>query len=570
MEQANITITRRLDSVLNGLKSEFKTIYTRMDFNNILDEIKKTGMKSDRPSKLKMLYEMFNVCGIEYELGKDNEYYEKIVENSSLPDFTDIEDDIVYALYSIYSEFPSPEEYMERIVDRLCYDEDGWGDDTLRIRILKQFIKYGNYLCDAGFNGRNVVRDFVKVKIGKKPSDEEVLKYLDDNVFARLQTATKAQRRPIGPFGLLKVADDLASGKFRTGGATKRDLYLFAMVYGMCYYTSSEGSNKINDIETNLFHDYYTNNLIRFISNAYKGKLSEYELDPSGQGINYKNFAEMVYIYYISTEYSPQEKIRLSSEMIKRVQESQFKNENVTMADVGRTVFYRDYFKHDNSKNLFSEDVLCLSEEDFEKFICEKYNCNTFSGNTNKGVLQIETEQVSAYEVYESILNELKNMGVALENCNYGLWFTDVAAFKKKCFSNICDRRPEVDRKKFDEFMELLLGINSFLGVTVDEKISEQNEEQEWKKLSTMKTKALYVDSKEAVTRTSIIVAFYYYFNAKHEADENISWKSFEKFFSEFKGEIDKMLDAAYYQRFSGKNIFDLVVAFSAYSYWNL
>ena len=525
MNKTKGTITRRMDSVLGGLQKEFRALYTMEDFENKLDALKKAGTNSDRPSKLKKLFDMFDSYGIPYEYGKDNAYYENLVKNADIPAFSDIEDKMLYALYTRYREYPSPEEYMERMVDRLCFDEDDWGHDTLRVRILKQFIKYSSYLEDAGFSGKKVIRDYVKEKTGKKPSDEEVLRGLDAGVFDGLETANKSQKKPEGKFGLLKTADDLAGGKFRAEGATKRSLYLFAMVYKMTYYAGGADDAEIpdleTDIETNLFRDYYANNLMRFISDAYSGKLCEYELDPSGQGINYKNFAEMIYLYYISKNCSPQDKIRLSDEMIKRVQEDRFKKgkANAVGSDVGYTVFYRGFFKNDKADGLFSEDILNLSESEFEKFICENYDCDTYTGSYESktgivdgktSVFQLETEQNSAFREYNSILKDLAEKR-PLENCNYGLWFTDLAAFKKKGYENICDRRADIDRDRFDEFMKLLFGINSFMGYTADEDISNLEENKERKELSIRKTKALFVPSASAVTRTSMIVAWYYY-----------------------------------------------------------
>lgn len=568
------TITRRMDSVLDGLQREFRSLCDKADFEGKIEALKKAGTKSDRSSKLRKLFDMFDMCGIEYERGKDNAYYEELVRNADLPSFSEIEDRMLLSLFSTHEDYPSPEDYMKRIVDRLCYEEDGWENDTLRLRILKQFIKYGNYLTEAGYGGRKTICDYAKEKIRGKITDKIVLAELDDGIFDGLETATKAQKKPDGKFGLLKMVDDLASGKFRAEGATKKSLYLFAMVYGMTYYSRDGDTAEIidfrTDIETNLFRDYYANNLMRFISDAYRGRLCEFEIDPSGQGINYKNFAEMIYLYYISKDCSPQDKIRLSSEMIKRVQDSRFKQGKKSTDKMGGTVFYRV---------LFSEDVLSKPESEFEDFICENYDCDTYVGNyeTKEGTkdqkigpIQMKTEQHSAFEEYQAILNALKKYGVALENCNYGLWFTDVAAFRKKGRENLCDRIAEIDREKFTEFMDLLLGINNFIGYTVDETVSSQNSEQEWNEPSKIKTKALYVESPDAVTRTSMIVAYYYYYNAVHENDAGNRRKNFEEVFNNFKRDIDPKLEAAYYQPLSGKNIFDVLVTFSSYAYLNV
>ena len=53
---------------------------------------------------------------------------------------------------------------MDRIIRRLQKEEDQekWGLDSLRLRILKQFIKYGNYLNDVGYGGRLTIKKWVQ------------------------------------------------------------------------------------------------------------------------------------------------------------------------------------------------------------------------------------------------------------------------------------------------------------------------------------------------------------------------------------------------------------------------
>ncbi len=673
----NGTITRRMDSVLNGLQSEFKSLCDISDFERKLATLKMAGTKSDRSSKLRKLFDMFDMCGILYEKGKDNAYYENLVHSSAIPTFFEIENRMLCALYKEYAKYPSPEDYMNRMVNRLCCPNDGWDNEPLRVRILKQFVKYGNYLEDADIKGKATVVKYVKEKMGlnHEPTQEEVCANVDEGVFRALnvqngdiwearnqiiaeiqkiasiekeidemkedlselhedditidildrrETGTKKivysyrvnqneigikeiefkideKEKNIGDVEkeieklrsriaslkskekdrrkalkrkveLLKIADDLANGKFRTGGATKKYLYLFAMVYGMTYYSGAMATDEIidfkTDMEINLFRDYYTNNLMRFISEAYKGNLCEYDLDPSGQGINYKNFAEMIYLYYISKDYEPQEKIKYSYEMICRVQERCYQKGAVdTAKNSDRTIYY---------KNLFSEDLLLLDAKAFEKFICENYDCDTYKGNRKKGVLELEDEQATAFAVYQDVITELNKIltarGDTMDICNYGLWFTDVANFKKRGMEyafEVCDKN-DFDYVKFEEFIELLMGVNRFVGYTVDEKSSMQNKEQEHSEISKIKIKALDVSSKNKVSRTSIIVAYYYYYNALHENDSDEKQKSFEEVFNNFKKGIDSKLEVAFYQPLSGKNIFDVLVAFSSYAYLNI
>ena len=578
------TITRRTDSVLDGLQNEFKTICTIKDVESKMYFVNAAGSKSDRASKLRKLFDLFDACGISYERGRENSYYENLIKSSHFPDFPEIEERMIMALYSRYKEYPNPEEYMLRIVNRLCFKEDLWTQDSLRLRILKQFIKYGNYLSDAGYSGKRAIIDYAKTKAEKKTiSDEDVLLFVDDGIFSCLDNATKAQKKPEGKYGLLKLADDLATGKFRAEGSTKKGLYLFAMVFGMTYFSGRTDSGEIldysTDIEINLFRDYYSNNLMRFISDAYRGRLCEYEVDPSGQGINYKNFAEMIYIYFISQDSEPNEKIRLSGEMINRVRSRQYKTGSAVLKSENDTVYYKGLFFGNTPNSLFCEDVLKLPAEEFEDFICENYDCDTYGGTyeTKNGPadrkiseMQLQTEQNTAYLEYQKIIKKLKELDVSLDRCNYGLWFTDVAAFKKLGSESFKKRLKIINDKDFDLFVEMLQGVNDFVGYTVDEETSDLTTEQEWKETAKTMTKALFVSSAKEVTRTSIIVAFYYYYNALHENDGNAKWKNFEELFVDFKREVDVYLLNADYQALSGKNIFDVLVTFSSYAYLNI
>ncbi|MCI8482999.1 MAG: hypothetical protein HFH41_01510 [Lachnospiraceae bacterium] len=584
------TITRRMDRAFYGLDQEFQSLYDRMDFEKKIEELKGAGGRSNRPGILAGLFEMFEACGIEYEKGGGDDYYEELVHRVKLPSFSDIEDRMLYAVYEKYGDYPSPEEYMNRIVQRLSFPEDHWEQDTLRVRILKQFIKYGD--CLDGMKdrngkklvgGKNTIKNYIKRKLGRNPKEAEWWELADEGVFlefeselrkvreeaARLGPEAKKEKKKAreqikalgklnGKYGLLKLADDLAAGKFRTEGGTKRYLYWFAMVYGMTYHTGidHEAGEDQRDIEKNLFQDYYTNNLIRFISDVYKGRLCEYEADPSGQGINYKNFAEVIYLYFIAGDDRPEEKLRRSAEMINRVCSKEDDCRKETEISQG-TLYFRSFFgRNPEQELLLCEDVFHLSETEFERFIRENYNCSTYieeeqeEGVTGRkvGELQIETEQNTAFAVYQSVLQDLQDLEIPLKSCNYGLWFTDLSAFRGRRESgNLAGWTGEEDEKKLEEFWELLAGANRFLEDTLEENASTRK-----------------------VTRTSLIVAYYYYYNALHENDGRGKWRSFGELFGNFKRGIDEKLEQAYYQPLSGKNLFDVLVVFSSYAYLNL
>ena len=821
------TITRKLNSVFDELSDAFGPMYVQSDFKRKAARL--MTAKTERQQILAELYTMLDECGIPYEQNRGNSYYQKLVENLSLPHFTDVEDRILRELYSRYSAYRSPEQYMERIVSRLEAPEDHLPGDTLRLRILRRFIRCGNYLSDmtevrTGKNGKQTlirkaggraeIEQYVAEKTGKMPDVETVLAYLDDGVFDRLElTMAKAKKtgeekiaaamdafralvkemwdltvtadqtalfmdsqkmkrvdadlrqraedaalrqfarswlaaaekadpaaleekltavaeakkalrgkkgvkvgaaitarrqqnlqsameeltafareqmgleltqeqtelllskrrwnavtgsldagteEPLtqswesmlstvtdataeetaavlaawsglwndparleerkalqkamdairkardyaheirqsataldGPVGLLRLVDDLAGGMF----------------HDMPFYTGAEGTiRRETDMEKNLFQDYYCNNLMRYLSASFREKLSETELDPTGMGINYKNFAEMCYIYYIfQPELTAVEKIERSTRMIQRLRESQRGAARSENADLGTQVFRGRVVSTQGVRNLFVEDLLSRSEEDFEQFLRDNYDCNTQRGYT-MGVLDLETEQNTAFENYQEILENLKEQlrmsgveeGRELESCCYGLCFSDVGAYKKGSFDEGADERQmesfrglleefnlrhgadrkkgnetladrlAVDEKQFAEFMELLQGVNRLLGRTVSESVSYQSIAEERREQSGHVIRALSVPNARRMTRASMIVAYYYYYNALREENRREGIKSFRAVYEDFSEGLDLYLVDSGYLGMSSKNIFDVLVAFSAYAYYNI
>ena len=564
--------TERMVSALEKLQDEFVNIYCKEDFDVKLNNLRRAKNTSGWPGRLNELYALLDDCGINYEQNRETEYYERLVNEEKIPSFEDLAGIMVSALFEKFLVYPRPEEYMERMIDRLGSDD--WSNDTVRVRILKQFVKYGNCLTyqsedNAGnktetvkiYGGETYLKKYLKEKLKKKV--ERVADELDaicDDIFDVLDSATKEQKKPTGTYGILKMVDDLACGKFRVGGATKKSLYLFAMVYGMTYYSGGNDKSVIvdpdSDIEKNLFQDYYVSNTMRFLTDYFRNNLFEYEIDPSGRGINYKNFAEVIYLYYISQDCEPAVKIRKSNEMIKRIQKKQYqKKESKKTEDNRGTRYYRSLVRP-SSVAQSVDSVLDLPEQEFEKFISENYNCDTYAEGYAVGEMQLEEEQNSALLEYERILEKLEDLRIPPKECNYGLYFTDVRTFRENGFKLIHSINPDADEKIFEDFADLLTGMNSFMVNTVVRGDSNKH-------------KSFYVPSSSEVTRTMLMVLYYYYYNALHESDRKDRWMNFRELYSDFKNNIDEVLENAYYMPLSSKNVFDVFVVFSSYIYLN-
>lgn len=598
------TITRRLEAAFDALSDEFKAMYRTGDFRWKLEELQRAP-QSRKPEIYNELYTMFEQCGISCERNRERGYYERLLKDCNFPlDTPDLEKRMLLALYARYRDYPAPENYLQKIVEKVSDPTDGWLSDPLRLKILKRFIRYGDCLSgyllsvkkkggkkeNVYFGGRSALQNYVKKKTGrtKALTNEEIVSSIDDGVFGLLENAKKSDTTPNGPYALLKLADDLASGQFRAGGGTKRNLYLFAIVYDMTYYSGAADKGEIlryeSDIEEQLFRRYYNNNLVRYLMDAYQKKRTAFEADPSGQGINYKNFMEMIFLYFISTSLPAKDKIARASQMIWDVQQAQ-KGEpfKAPGRDEGETVFYR---------NLYSEDILDMTEEEFRRFIVKNYRCTSSAG---LGAIQLGREQNTAFRFYRELIDRIRKQNM-LEISNYGLWFADVAGFRRDEQSRkrdgqaepeeepkprprpLPDGIPESERARYEDFITLLKAANHFLGSEIKENASKQEakenndnpeeKQREWTGLSKARVRLLYLNDPSEMTRTALIVAWYYCYNAEHEFDE--MRKPFEELFADFQAGLNPRLQAAGYQPFSGRNLFDVYVAFSSYAYLSI
>lgn len=572
----------------------YRDLLTQRDFEAKICKLE-NAMPSQYPTVCAELCEMFEALGIKCKPGCEVSYYDELLEKErkNIPEIYDVEKKILKVMFENFENYPTPEAYMLRIVNRLSESGDGWDTEPLRLRILKQFIKYVNCLTyedDCGkkvriYCGDAYLKKYVKTKTGKSvKGTDDILENIDDCIFDVLETATKVQKKSDGTYGILKLADDLSRGIFKAGGATKRDLYMFAIAFDMTYSISDSETltpylfDYNSDIEKNLFEDYYTSNLMRFITEAYEGELSAYELDPSGRGINYKNFAEMVYIYYISKDLDPIEKLKSATEMIERLKV----NEVAKNDDVLSTQYY---------SSLFTDEILGMDEVEFEAFIAENFECDVEfedidkKGNKyvgKKSVFQLQTAQQTAFRFYSSLIEKMEHDDHALmrENCNYGLWFADVSAFSKfetsrveKILKEVCDSESGKANNSvlINDFKKLLLGVNMFLGHLFVEKESDLSEEQEHTALSKRLIKKMSIDKAEDMTRTALIVAYYYRYNQINES-RGVE-KSFVDVLDDYTDSttgLNSMLEASGYQPINDRNIFDLAVIFSSYAYLSI
>lgn len=555
-------ITERLYDAMEPFNKTFNIPYCDEDFYQALAAF----ADSDRSNRSKCwddLKKMLRGCGYTGDLlsGKGYDFYRELVLDLIDQGVIKTSDQISQQvrgiceqLFQDFKSFPTPAAYMQRLVDNLCNPEDPWQNDTLRLRILKQFIKYGGCLTPIKGCNQTALCAYVAQRKGKDTiSGKELLAALDDgsltdDIFSLLHTASdddiKEKYRP------LVMADRLASGNFVRSGGTKQDLYLFAICFNMSYDahpTAGIIADGTRDIEYHLFTDYYAANVLLYISNAYRRDPDNTVVDPIGTTINFKNYAEMVYLYYICKPMAPAKKIKAAVAMIKALQKAAkaFPADRKTSAELpGATIKLKN-----RVLDQHSEDPLSLPEEQFMQFLLANYNCHAVNGSpfiVNSGANTAKEKYVDIVQRLQAKAADLaeKYKGIPeLEDAvyRYGLFFDEA-------YSQSIGSEPAQDDDRRD-FLTILHRVNKIL-----------QDENLIKDCKPDNVKA------ETVTRTKLLAALYYDFNDKHAGTKGKRYGfSFQQHFHQFTEEIDKVLVECNFTPISPKSLLDMLLVYSSY-----
>lgn len=615
-------LTQRMTSVVNGLKQKYTSLYNTRDFVGKIRYLSKCD-RDERGAVRTELIRMFEKCGVSVvDTEGDPEYYMQLMRDSNILSPSEMTHSVYESFLEefIQNPFPLPEEYIERMVNGKI--DEAWGNDTLRVKILKKFVQDADCLIAAGYSDR-YIKSYAKKKTKKKNiSLKEIVDSIDDDIFsvfkeeeeiykqtvqcfvvdreawkekcktrkneieeelkrtickkskdfksklaaaldedslyieysrklgeARSQIANEQKKRKQkinnkGKLGLLKIADDLATGKFGNPDVVREEIYIFAIVFELTYFSGDPEEivteeTKSRNIETVMFGDYYANNLMRYISNSHEhiNKGGE-EQDPSGKGINYKNYMEVIFLYYLRcTDMDVSEKLvkiyTMADEVYKRYSSGEKENKPDI---VNATKYYSDAFKSLEMEN----------EEEFKVFLLENYDCSVAPNSTP--VFSVEAEQKTALAVYELLQEDAEDFGVEDEDYeNRRVTFLEgemdlekIREIYKKREEGKIDFSELDDKSKFDI---LLYEVNKDLG----------------------KKKSASELERGIVTRTDILRIYYQIFLSGYSAEEDESLRSFSDVYEEFTDIANRHLIDAYLRPITGRDLYDLILIYSAY-----
>ena len=298
-------------------------------------------------------------------------------------------------------------------------DEDAIREDAMKyLKILYNCIVNNYVEADEDHISKFVVnlendfRSQLKTikrvsKTGKEGTADDLYKQAKKDAL-KAKKKEEAKKNNID-FELIEMCNDLAAGNFRVSGRTKVYLYYFAFMFEMTVsLNEKECEDKKEcederDIVKNLFQDYYNDNFLRVLSSDYTNpkNATSIEKEPTGEGINYKSFVEMIYIYFLcrnDLDMSPGEKIDkaedIIDECVKRAkEEGQLAHKNVGV----HTCVYRD---------LHVNVLLNKGVDEIADYILAHYQVYSLD---NKGIarIMVASEENTAFDLITEIMDDI-------------------------------------------------------------------------------------------------------------------------------------------------------------------
>lgn len=321
------------------------------------------------------------------------------------------EKQIVALFNAMISRYPSSDDYIRRTVIRLAKEEqyknnDGTLKYSVRVTIIKKLLSVAKHIPNV-YNLDSTIKFITNPNEDITDTNREYYKkkaeeIVDEKDFERFESLKKDKRKNLI---LFKCANDLANSKFRNNQTTREYLFWFAIAFNMTINLDRNNIIAESDVNKNLFEDYYDNNLLRYIKYNDGGE----EKEPSSAGINYRNFRDIIYVYYINKSIDPSEKLEKSLFMIKKCV-NKAKQEGVqkiySIEKNGKKNYY--YFLKSKKSNkditLFYKDELNTAmhydEEKFFDFIINNYDIST--KNNDREIFN----QKTAYMYYSKIVRK--------------------------------------------------------------------------------------------------------------------------------------------------------------------
>lgn len=159
----------------------------------------------------------------------------------------------------------------------------------------------------------------------------------------------------------------------------------------------------LKDINKSLFQDYYNDNLLRILEGDYVNPkmVSTFEKEPTGEGINYKNFVEAIYLYFISHDdlnMLPGEKIDAAEAVIEKCIKLAKKAGNSKKISAGE---YTELYKKNHINILLNKKI-----DEIADYVAENYLVIS-PDNAGLARIMVASEENTAFDLVGSLMEDL-------------------------------------------------------------------------------------------------------------------------------------------------------------------
>lgn len=504
------------ENIYTEYENLLNTFYLREEAESLIDKLSTLKGRSSYIYRKHELIRKLEMAGIDAD--------DKMSENElsvcakKLPKEKDVEKRMFEMLYRIYKSFETPEQHIEKIVRRL--GDERYRGCSVRLAILKQFILNTDYHTGPV---KEMIRGRIHAETGKlvrrTDNDPRLLAdWADETLFNVIKNQlTKNEKKK---YHLLKICDDLAAGRFKTNGNTRKSLYMFAFAFDMSSYADPDFDNfdPETDIETQLFFEFYGNHMMRFLKSGNVDKKSDYEAEPSGEGINYKNFEEVIYLYYLNKKnLSIRKRLACAEKMIEECEAAyvcKHPDEN-TFGHIEQTRDFYTYIYRDYYLGIIQK----MKEEDVKNFILRHYIC--MEKDRSRSGIMISSETVTACYRYRMLIRK--------KGQEPGHREKDI------------DRYMEINTEWDEAFRNLIYHLSEMLHT-------------------------VRVTNPTHITRTGMIAAFYEVCRTKTDQEG----MSLPDLFEDCASKLNPILVESRFQPLNTGNIFDVFMVMMLYRYLNI
>ena len=375
---------------------------------------------------------------------------------------------------------------------------------------------------------------------------------------------------------LLDICNDLANARFGANGKPKKNIYYFAFMFGMKVPMDGRYAvDEEHDMVKNLFYDYYADDLLRFLEDEYNDpKVTDRNSEPTGEGVNYKNYAECIYVYYLNHAElgTPGERLDKAERLIDRCARNGRGAAPQQRGD-GSTQYYR---------RLAVEEMMEKRENELENFVCTNYTIVNPGNGENTERISVSSEELTAYEkiaemsrdiidkyilAYDGLIEpEDKKENLSKKDAEERAIRRSDKLQDVKELRNIAaewDGYYLLKEKYGDDagFMRVLEKINDRLSIR-----NYGMEGFRFAGLNEMLNDADDADDSDSrrVTRSGMLAVMYHDFLLYVE-DIGGEYNGLLNMYEEFVARYDGILEAARYQKISPKNLLDMYVVISLY-----